>query len=61
LLSLVGTAAKRQAPIDHRNYGVKTFSALIDATGLFEIYRSKSGLAYIADKRNSERSKTPVN
>jgi NYN domain/OST-HTH/LOTUS domain len=61
LLSLVGAAVKRQAPIDHRNYGVKTFSALIDATGLFEIYRSKSGQTYISDKRNSERSKVPAN
>jgi uncharacterized protein (TIGR00288 family) len=61
LLSSVGTTVKRQAPIDHRNYGLKSFSALIDATGLFEIYRSQSGLAYIADKRNSERSKLPTN
>ena len=60
LLSIVGVAAKRQAPIDHRNYGVKTFSALIEAIGLFEIYRSKSGQVYVADKRNTERAKVPT-
>jgi uncharacterized protein (TIGR00288 family) len=60
LLSAAGSAAKRQAPIDPRNYGMKNFPALFEATGLFEIFKAEGGQSYIADKRNSDRSKTPA-
>jgi uncharacterized LabA/DUF88 family protein len=58
-LSTVGNAIKRQAPIDPRNYKVKNFATLFEATGLFEIYRAESGHAYVSDKKNKERSKAP--
>lgn len=60
LLSAAGSAAKRQAPIDPRNYGVKNFPALFEATGLFEIVKAQNGQGYIADKRNRDRSPLPV-
>lgn len=60
LLSAAGSAAKRQAPIDPRNYGMKNFPALFEATGLFEIFKVEGGQSYIADKRNADRSKTPT-
>jgi uncharacterized protein (TIGR00288 family) len=60
LLSAAGSAAKRQAPIDPRNYGMKNFPALFEATGLFEILKTDSGQSYIADKRNRDRSKSPA-
>lgn len=59
LLSAVGSTAKRQAPIDPRNYAVKNFPALFEAVGLFEIQRGKNGQAYFADKKNKDRTKTP--
>ncbi len=59
-MSAAGSAAKRQAPIDPRNYGVKNFPGLFEATGLFEIFKAESGQSYVADKRNSERSPRPV-
>ncbi len=59
LLSAVGSTAKRQAPIDPRNYAVKNFPALFEATGLFEIQRGKNGQVYMADKKNKDRTKTP--
>ena len=43
LLSTAGSAVKRQAPIDPRNYGVKNFPALFEATGLFEIVKAGNG------------------
>jgi hypothetical protein len=58
-LSTAGGAVKRQAPIDPRNYGVKNFTALFEATGLFEIFKSESGQPYIADKRNKDRTARP--
>lgn len=58
-LSAVGSTAKRQAPIDPRNYGVKNFTTLFEAVGLFEIHRAKNGHVYVADKRNKDRAKTP--
>ena len=58
-MSAAGSAAKRQAPIDPRNYGVKNFPGLFEATGLFEIFKSESGQSYVADKRNSDRSPRP--
>lgn len=60
LLSTAGGAAKRQAPIDPRNYGVKNFPALFEATGLFEIVRGANGQTYIADKRNGYREPKPT-
>ena len=60
LLSTAGSAAKRQAPIDPRNYGVKNFPALFEATGLFEITKAANGLQYVADRRNKDRSNKPV-
>jgi hypothetical protein len=60
LLSAAGSAAKRQAPIDPRNYDVKNFPALFEATGLFEIVKADNGENYIADKRNRDRAKRPV-
>ena len=60
LLSTAGSAAKRQAPIDPRNYGEKNFPALFDATGLFEIVKAENGLMYVADKRNKDRAGRPA-
>jgi uncharacterized protein (TIGR00288 family) len=60
LLSTAGSAAKRLAPIDPRNYGVKNFPALFEATDLFEIVRDKGGRAYIADRRNKDRAAKPA-
>lgn len=60
LLSTAGSAAKRQAPIDPRNYGVKNFPALFEETGLFEIFRSDGGQSYVADKRNKDRAIRPT-
>ena len=59
LLSTAGSAAKRQAPIDPRNYGVKNFPALFEATGLFEIMKIDNGHTYVADKRNKDRALKP--
>lgn len=60
LMSAAGSAAKRQAPIDPRNYGVKNFPVLFEATGLFEIFKVDGGQSYIADRRNRDRSARPV-
>jgi uncharacterized protein (TIGR00288 family) len=60
LLSTAGSATKRQAPIDPRNYGVKNFPALFEATGLFEIVKAENGLTYVADKRNRDRASRPA-
>lgn len=58
-MSAAGSAAKRQAPIDPRNYGAKNFPALFAATGLFDIVKSDNGHSFVADRRNKERAKTP--
>jgi uncharacterized protein (TIGR00288 family) len=59
-LDAAGSAARRQAPIDPRNYGVKNFPKLFEATGLFEIVRAdETGLSYVADKRNRDRTPRP--
>jgi uncharacterized protein (TIGR00288 family) len=60
LLSTAGSAAKRQAPIDPRNYGVKNFPALFEATGLFDIFKADNGQSYVADKRNRDRASQPT-
>ena len=58
-MSAAGSAAKRQASIDPRNYGVKNFPALFEAVGLFDIFRTEGGLTYVADKRNKDRAARP--
>jgi uncharacterized protein (TIGR00288 family) len=59
LLSTAGSAAKRLAPIDPRNYGVKNFPALFEATGLFVILKAEDGRTYVADKRDKDRTARP--
>lgn len=59
-MSAAGSAAKRQAPIDPRNYGAKNFPALFEATGLFEIVKGEGGHSYVADKRNKDRAAKPA-
>lgn len=59
-LGTAGSAVKRQAPIDPRNYGGrKTFRQLFADTGLFVIERAGDGQFYIADKRNKDRTVKP--
>jgi uncharacterized protein (TIGR00288 family) len=58
-MSAAGSAAKRQASIDPRNYGVKNFPGLFEATGLFDIFRAESGQSFVADKRNADRTARP--
>lgn len=59
LMSAAGSAAKRQAPIDPRNYDAKNFPALFAATGLFDIVPVDNGQSYVADKRNKDRAPKP--
>lgn len=60
-LDAAGSAAKRQAPIDPRNYGARNFPKLFEATGLFEIVRAtENGQSYVADKRNKDRAPKPL-
>lgn len=59
LMSAAGSAAKRQAPIDPRNYDAKNFPALFAATGLFDIVKADNGQSYVADKRNRDRAGEP--
>ena len=59
-MAAAGNAVKRQAPIDPRNYGVKNFPKLFEATGLFEIAKIDGGQSYVADKKNKDRSAQPV-
>lgn len=59
LLSHAGSNAKRVSSIDPRNYGAKTFTALFEATGLFDIVKREDGQNYVSDKRNKERSAKP--
>jgi len=59
-LDAAGNAAKRQAPIDPRNYGARNFPKLFEAVGLFEIVKAEeTGQSYVADKRNKERAAKP--
>lgn len=60
LMSTAGSTAKRQAPIDPRNYGAKTFTELFKATGLFEVVKTQDGKVYVADKRNKDRKPKPT-
>jgi uncharacterized LabA/DUF88 family protein len=59
-LDAAGSAARRQAPIDPRNYGARNFPKLFEAVGLFEIVKAEeTGQSYVADKRNTERTPKP--
>lgn len=58
-MSAAGSAAKRQSSIDPRNYGMKNFPRLFEATGLFEIFKSENGQSYVADKLNADRTPSP--
>jgi uncharacterized protein (TIGR00288 family) len=59
-MSAAGSAAKRQASIDPRNYGVKNFPKLFEAIGLFDIFKAESGQGFVADKLNTDRSPQPT-
>lgn len=59
-LDAAGSAARRQAPIDPRNYGARNFPKLFEAVGLFEIVKAdETGQSYVADKRNKDRTPKP--
>ncbi|ODP39507.1 NYN domain-containing protein [Sphingomonas turrisvirgatae] len=59
-LSAAGSAAKRQAPIDPRNYGARNFAKLFEAIGLFDIVRAEeTGQSYLSDRRNKDRTPKP--
>lgn len=59
-LDAAGSAARRQAPIDPRNYGARNFPKLFEAVGLFEIMKAEeTGQSYVADKRNRDRTSKP--
>lgn len=59
-LSAAGSAAKRQAPIDPRNYGARNFAKLFEAVGLFDIVKAEeNGQSYVADRRNKDRAARP--
>jgi len=47
------------ARIEPRNRGVRNFPALFEATGLFTIVKLANGEAFVADKRNKDRSAKP--
>ena len=59
-LGPAGNAVKLQAPIDPRNYGVKNFRALFEATGLFVLSKGTNGHVFIADKRSRDRAAKPT-
>lgn len=57
LLAAAGSAARRQHPIDPRNYGVSNFTKLFEATGLFEVVRGSNGQPYVADRKKEHANK----
>jgi uncharacterized LabA/DUF88 family protein len=59
-MSAAGAAAKRQAPIDPRNHGAKTFTELYTATGLFDVVKLADNRVFVADKRNKDRTPKPT-
>lgn len=59
-MSAAGSAAKRQAPIDPRNFGVKNFAKLFEAIGIFDTFKADGGQVYVADKQNKDRSPRPM-
>ncbi len=59
-LDAAGSAARRQAPIDPRNYGARNFPKLFEAVGLFDIVKAEeTGQSYVADRRNKDRAPKP--
>lgn len=59
-LDAAGSAARRQAPIDPRNYGARNFPKLFEAVGLFDIVKAdENGQSYVADHRNKDRTPKP--
>ncbi len=59
-LDAAGSAARRQAPIDPRNYGARNFPKLFEAIGLFDIVKAEeTGQSYVADRRNKDRTSKP--
>jgi uncharacterized protein (TIGR00288 family) len=59
-LDAAGSAARRQAPIDPRNYGARNFPKLFEVVGLFDIVKAEeTGQSYIADRRNRDRTAKP--
>lgn len=60
LLGTAGSAAKRAATIDPRNYGVQTFTELFRKTNLFDVFHQPGRQPYVADKRNKMRTKEPA-
>ena len=54
-----GSAAKRQASIDPRNYGMRNFPELFVAIGLFDIYKGEGGHSFVADTRNKDKAARP--
>jgi uncharacterized protein (TIGR00288 family) len=59
-LDAAGSAARRQAPIDPRNYGARNFPKLFEAVGLFDIVKAEeNGQSYVADRRNKDRTPKP--
>lgn len=59
-LDAAGSAARRQAPIDPRNYGARNFPKLFEAVGLFDIVKAEeNGQSYVADRRNKDRASKP--
>ena len=59
-LDAAGSAARRQAPIDPRNYGARNFPKLFEAVGLFDIVKAEeTGQSYVADRRNKDRTPRP--
>ncbi|KTE15600.1 hypothetical protein ATE71_07460 [Sphingopyxis sp. H115] len=59
LMAAAGSAAKRQGPVEPRNYGVRNFAALFEEIGLFDIRKLANGQSFVADKRNKERAAEP--
>jgi len=59
-MSAAGSAAKRQASIDPRNYGVKNFPKLFEAIGIFDIFKDENGQGFVADKLNADRDPRPA-
>lgn len=59
-VAAAGSAVKRAAPVDPRNYGARNFTALFEAIGLFDVVRGENGQPYVADKRNKNRAAKPI-
>lgn len=58
-MSAAGVAARRQAPFDPRNYGVRNFTAVLEDAYLFDIAGVENGQSYVADRLNKKRISQP--